>query len=184
MDITTQQRILYALAGSCLLGAAAAVVWSTSAVDESDSVSTRTSERIVVAKDDPQSARHVIDSSLAGSLRGPLYDPPATAPISKVPTAPVPKPSSTKPLLNLTLVGTIISSGQSLAIVADASGEFDVKGIGESLELSPEGVRIQQIEAEQITLQYMGNESTIRLETNEPPEGNAGRRVNNRRRNP
>ena len=43
------------------------------------------------------------------------------------------------------LVGTIIQAEQSLAIVADATGEFDVKGIGESLELSPQGITVEQL---------------------------------------
>ena len=127
---------------------------------------------------------------LARSLRGPLYDPPPP-PIAapQVRPTPRPKPTPTLPPLNLTLVGTIIDSEQSLAIIADAAGNFDVKGVGDSLELTPAGVRIGQIESEVITLEYQGRESTIRLdrdrldrEVSQRP-GGAGRQGNNRRRN-
>lgn len=184
MDISTQQRILYAIAGSCLLGTVAAVYWSTTGVREFVIPPTATKNRIA-AVEDPIVAKAILsDANLTGALRGPLYDPPPPVAKPRVELPPAAKPTPPpKPQLDLTLVGTIIDAGQSLAIIADATGKFDVKGIGEALELSPEGVRIDQIESEQITLQYQGNESTIRLDKNKQP-ANEGKRANNRRRNP
>ena len=184
MNTTSQQRLLYAIAGSCLLGAAGAVYWSAAGIAATDLTSSRSSGDGSVAVDDQQNSETTPgDAELTRSLRGPLYDPPPPDP-PKPPVArePAPKPPARKPKLELTLVGTIIDSDQSLAIVSDATGKFDIKGVGDSLELTPEGVQIQEIASEQVKLEYQGNESTLRLEKIEKPPA-AGKRGNNRRRN-
>jgi hypothetical protein len=81
------------------------------------------------------------------------------------------------------LVGTIIEAEQSLAIVADAKGDFDVKGIGEPLELSPQGITIKTIEPERVTLSYRGRESTIELDRSAAADRPARGRAGVRRRN-
>ena len=128
------------------------------------------------------------DTDWSLSLRSPLYDPPPkpkpVAPRQIPKSKPKPKPPS-RPALNMTLVGTIIDAEGSLAIIADQSGKFDIKGEGDSLELSPSGVRIGQIESETITLEYQGATSTIRLEKKDvKPAANGGGRNRNRRRIP
>jgi type II secretory pathway component PulC len=89
--------------------------------------------------------------------------------------------------LDVTLVGTIIESDQSLAIVADSSGKFDIKGVGESLELSPQGMTVKTIESERVTLQFQGRQSTVELDrstkTAKAAKGDGGgKRGSNRRR--
>ncbi len=191
MHVSTQQRILYAIAGSFLLGAGGALYWSTSEIAESDFASSRVATRRDAPRENPREAEggHR-DDDAARMLRGPLYDlpPPPSKPL--VVATPRAKPPTPTRQLGLTLIGTIIDAHQSLAIVADASGEFDVKGIGDSLELEPKGVRIGRIDSEQITLLYQGSESTIRLIKDSNPVGSSGRgsggrggRGNNRRKN-
>ena len=155
MDITTQRRILTAAAGGLIVGAVAAIGWSVSGIDTSSPVidggqQGRAQAAIPAAVKSPSFERRMA----AKPLRAPLYDPPpAPAPTKKqsVPAAP---PRQSK--LDLTLVGTIIEKNGSVAILSDASGEFDVKGIGELLELTPPGVTVESIESEQVTLQYEG----------------------------
>ena len=64
----------------------------------------------------------------------------------------------------MTLVGTIIEAENSLAIIADPNGQFDVKGIGEILEVDPAGIAVANIEAEQVTLDYRGDTTVLVLE--------------------
>jgi hypothetical protein len=195
MDIAAQQRMLYAIAGICLLGATGAVYWSTSDISPLRVAIDRRESGLPATNVDAMRARANGDEiDLARSLRGPLYDPPPPIAAPQIRPTPRPKPTPTLPPLNLTLVGTIIDPDQSLAIIADAAGNFDVKGVGDSLELTPAGVRIGHIESEVITLEYQGRESMIRLdrdrldrdrldrEVSQRPAG-VGRQGNNRRRN-
>jgi type II secretory pathway component PulC len=181
MDVTTQRRFLGAIASGLMVGAAGTVLWSLSGIAESNVAADPNRSQQMQPAIPEKSVQPLDDRVVAQSLRGPLYDPPP-------PTAPplVPRRESASPSrsqLDLTLVGTIIESDQSLAILADSSGKFDVKGIGESLELSPQGVTLQGIESEQVTIQYQGRKSTVRLDRSlKKPAGGDGKR-NNRRRN-
>ncbi len=187
MAIPTQQRLLSLLAIVALIGAGGAVYWSTSDLGSGASASQRDNTAGTELDLSDSDATDSSDWSLA--LRSPLYDPPPKAEPAprQVPTTkPKTKPPA-RPSLNMTLVGTIIDSDGSLAIIADQNGKFDVKGEGDSLELSPPGVRIGQIGSETITLEYEGATSTIRLEKekqNNKPAGNGNGRIRNRRRIP
>jgi hypothetical protein len=77
--------------------------------------------------------------------------------------------------LEVTLIGTIIQSDQNLAILADSSGKYDVKGIGEPLELSPEGITVESIQSEQVTLNYQGRRSVVQLDRGFKRPGAAGK---------
>ena len=186
VDIAAQQRLLYAIAGSCLLGATAAVYWSTSEIAPAAvTVDRRVNGPAATGGESAPTHTAGVDAVLRRSLRAPLYDPPPAPPKTPANVRPVPRPKPTPPpRLNLTLVGTIIDPDHSLAIVADADGNFDVKGVGDSLELQPAGVRIGHIEAEVITLQYQGREATIRLDREASRPTGSKRQGNNRRRNP
>ena len=86
----------------------------------------------------------------------------------------------------MTLVGTIIDSQQSLAIIADSSGKFDVKGIGESLELAPAGVLVETIDSETVNLRFRGKVSTVKIDkksssASTPSKNNNRSRKKNRR---
>lgn len=182
MDITTQRRCLTAIAGGLLIGAVGAIGWSLSEIDTSTPIDKDVQREPVqpaTRGDNPQP----FDERIAlQSLRGPLYDPPAPAERAKPSSTPPPPPQ--QPKLDLTLVGTIMEANQSVAILSDASGQFDVKGIGELLELLPAGVTVQNIQAEQVTLEFQGRQSTVQLDrSSKRPGGGAGQRGNNRRRN-
>lgn len=184
MDITNQRRCLAAIAGGLLVGTAGAIGWSLSGIDTSSPISKLGQGQQIepaISSVDPQP----FDERIAAqTLRGPLYDPPSApaAPVER--PKPTPAPTPQQPKLDLTLVGTIIEANQSIAILSDSSGQFDVKGIGESLELLPAGVTVENIEAEQVTLQYQGRRSTVQLDrSTKKSGGGAKQRGNNRRRN-
>lgn len=186
MAIPTQQRLLSLLAIVALIGAGGAIYWSTS--DLASGVSASQRDKTAGTELDFADSSGAENSDWSLALRSPLYDPPPKADPAprQVPTKPKTKPPA-RPSLNMTLVGTIIDSDGSLAIIADQNGKFDVKGEGDSLELSPPGVRIGQIGSETITLEYEGATSTIRLEKekqNNKPVGNGNGRNRNRRRIP
>ncbi len=182
MDVTNHRRCLGLLAGGLLAGTAGAVGWSLSDIhveaSSNSAVKPETQTPLVnVDVDQPSSS---IDFQ---PLRRPLYDPPPPKPKVKPspPPAPVvnkPPPPTAAPRLEITLVGTIIEANNSLAIVADAAGEFDVKGEGQSLELSPEGITVAKIESERVTVRYKGKESTIELDRSQVK--GAGRRARDR----
>lgn len=101
-------------------------------------------------------------------LRGPLYDPPPATPKPVAKPKPVvrtpPKPKTPPPpKLDIRLVGTILESGHSMAIAADATGKVDVKSSGQVLDLEPVGVRIEEIAADTVTVSYNGQTSTLKL---------------------
>ena len=188
MDVTTQRRSLGILAAGLLAGAVGAVGWSLSGLKRDSGAVSSGPRAAPLTEFSKQPSTTSFDESVAArSLRRPLFDPPpqpptpAPKPAPKVVERPTPPPSI--PKLDVTLVGTIIQPEQSLAIVADALGEFDVKGIGESLELSPQGITVERIESERVTLRYQGRQSTIELDRSAASGGAAsGNRGGTRRR--
>ena len=99
-------------------------------------------------------------------LRRPLYDPPK-APKKTVPSD---KKESKKKRRGggngseggLRLVGTMLEDGRSLAVFMNASGEIDLKGVGETLELAP-GTRLDRIDPTEVTVSIQGRATTFRL---------------------
>jgi hypothetical protein len=165
MDITTRQRLLYGMAGLFLAAAGGAVYWSLADLGTSPSAPATNS---AVARPDrrgPDPRDSIDQAVLTRSLRGPLHDPPPAKP-KPPPSRPVARPQPPPPPASpkLTLVGTLIERDQRLAIVSDEDGKFDVKGVGEALELSPAGVRIAGIDPQQVTVEYQGRRSTIALD--------------------
>lgn len=184
MELQRQRQYL-TLATVCLLVLSAGMVyWSVSAIDESGFVLPRVQPSPTTGSNTTGKTEFKITTTMTQrKLRAPLYDPEPAPPVSTkpvVPAAPRPKP---EPKLNLTLVGTIIESDKSLAIIADANGQFDVKGVGDTLEIDPDGIAITNIKSEQVTLTYRGKSTVLMLERkqkkNKDPSGN---RNKNRKR--
>ena len=108
----------------------------------------------------------------AAPMQESLYDRPKPAPKPpprKVVPPPVRKPQPAPPRkakLDWTLVGTIINGDNSLAILSDATGKVDIRRVGETVELEPEGVSVQSIDAQAVTLEVAGSPSTLKLKQN------------------
>lgn len=187
MDLTTQRRCLVTIAAGFLIGTAGAILWSLSEIDSLGGIDDRAQGQQVQPAIPSQRSSKPFDQRFAAqTLRAPLYDPPSQrTPRVEPPQPPTIAPARV-PVLELTLVGTIIDDDHRYAIVADASGQFDVKGIGQSLELSPQGITLQTIESEQVTVQYLGRESTVQLDRShqKPADATSGKRANKARRNP
>ena len=62
------------------------------------------------------------------------------------------------------LVGTMIDASESLALFCDDRWAFDLKGVGQTLELTPPGVQIASIEPGLATLRHGGTEMHLRLD--------------------
>ena len=187
MDITRQRRLLHFTTAGLLAVAGGVVAWSLSNIDQEFAAerSNRSTRPSVI--DSTTSPVDASNEQITGkSLRGPLYDPPPPPPPRPEPPpkrVETPKPPSI-PRLDVTLVGTIIEADKSLAIIEDASGEFDIKGIGEPLELTPQGIVVEQIDSEQVILNYQGQKSTVMLDQTSKKKTSGGSNRNmNRRRN-
>ena len=186
MDVITQRRCLTALAGTLMLGAVGAGAWSLSGLPQMTQQSDSTDQPISIpATTDVETNQANDDPSLLNlSLRGPLEDAPTPSPRVTPPkrtVIPTPKPPAA-PRLNFVILGTIIDPQQSLAIVADQENNFDVKGVGETLDLTPEGVSIDKIDSGQVTLVYEGKPSTFSVDKSRRA-GKPGRPRNNGRNN-
>lgn len=188
MDLNRQRWCLNVAAAGLFAGAAGIIVWSLADIESDRAVN-------AVAPADkptriPDGSGHIDpsnDSAVANRpLRQALYDPPPKPAQPAPPPAPrvVRPPTPVEPKLEVTLVGTIIEPERRLAIVADAMGGFDVKGIGEALELTPAGMTIEQIESEHITVRYQGQQAKVELDrAGKQSDGAAGNRGGGRRRN-
>ena len=183
MDLITQRRCLNALAGGLVLCAFGAGVWSLSSLPQTESLSNG-SARVAVSgeqTDSDTSAAEYDPGRLATRLRRPLKDAPKVKPPPAPPVKRVTPPRQTDPpKLNFTLLATIIDAQQSLAVIADSSNNFDYKGVGESLKLSPAGVSIVSIETDQVTLTHNGRESTIKVDKSRKGVARGNARRNNR----
>ncbi|MEE2936424.1 MAG: type II secretion system protein N [Planctomycetota bacterium] len=187
MSITTQRNALIALTILLLAAASAAVAWSFSSLSGFTKTATdQTLPRAFVPVPEVNPEPNLDAATISRSLRGPLYDPPPPKPKPKPeprPTPePVPPPEPPPPRLEFTLVGTIIEAGQSLAMIEDADGNFDVKGEGESLELTPTGITVRSVASEEVTLDWMGRIETVVLQRGKAVRGGINRN-NGRRRN-
>ncbi|WP_146513043.1 hypothetical protein [Rubripirellula amarantea] len=167
MNTKTQRHLLTGLAAGFVLATAAAVYWSLGSIDinaESRSSSRQNSVDKVPLR---EPSADEFDATLANrSLRAPLTDSPKVVEPRKPPP---PRPVVERdPVLRLTLVGTIINAAERIAIISDQTGKSDVKGVGDSLELSPAGITIKSIDSNVVTLEYRGTRTTVEIEQ---PEG-------------
>ncbi|HBV64125.1 MAG TPA: hypothetical protein DEF45_14010 [Rhodopirellula sp.] len=179
-----RQRHYLTLTTTCLLVFSAAIVaWSVSAIDESSPQSANVQRGQVATPKFTHDPELTIPAGMTKrQLRGPLYDPepaPVSPPKPKPPVVNLPK---TVPKLELSLVGTIIESNNSLAIIADANGGFDIKGVGETLELAPDGIVIRSIQSEQVILNHQGKATTLSLERKQQKNKSSNGNRTNRKR--
>lgn len=186
MNVPLQRTGLIAVASAAAAGSALVIAWAFAPIAPIDpalaTLPPQTSGDAAGAEEQAD-GRQLIDPSAARRLRRPLVDPPPPR-VAKPAPREKPKPREPKPKLALTLVGTIIEADQRLAIVSDESGNFDIKGPGESLQLEPAGVRVETVDAERVTLQYRGSRSEIELDRSAKPQraGGSGVRRPGRRR--
>ena len=106
-------------------------------------------------------------------LRRPLYDPPPPPQEEqpkekKDPSRKKNRRGNAERQGGLQLVGTMVEGGRSLAIFTDASGKIDLKGVGETLELSPDK-RVESIEFAQVTISEQGRPTVLRVPNSKAP---------------
>ncbi|MEL6104627.1 MAG: hypothetical protein AAFU85_01265 [Planctomycetota bacterium] len=188
MNLTQLRQTIYAMGGGLVVTAGAAVVWSLGSLEPEPDATTGPPRQPTVTDESP-SARlspGPVATTFDQPLQKSLYDPPkkptkpkVVQPRPTVKTTPVIRPPK-PPKLDWTLLGTIIESGQSIAIIADASGKTDIRAIGEEVELVPAGVLVRKIDSEVVTLEVRGKESKLKLLKDFASSGNA---TKNRRRN-
>ena len=175
MDLINQRRFLNALAVGFLAVAAGGVAWSLGSLDPQKNEQAATSNRspgraaIGAGAGTSTEADHAGDRrvDLSLSLLDPLYEPPKPPPEPKTKPAPVRKPTppvARAPRLNWTLTGTIIDPDRRVAILTDDTGKTDIRSVGEEVELTPAGVLIRKIDADNVTVEIAGKKSTLRLE--------------------
>ena len=81
----------------------------------------------------------------------------ATAMSTTVPSAPVVVPKGTNSKdSGLRLVGTVIEQGRSMAIAIDALGRLDFRGVGDFVQLDPQGVRIDSVSDRSVRISFQG----------------------------
>lgn len=183
MELQRQRHYLTITTACLLLFSAAIVLWSVSTVDESSPQSSNVQLGQVATPEVTREPELTIPTAMTQRpLRGPLYDPEPSPVSPPKPKPPVVTPPKTDPKLNLSLVGTIIESNASLAIIADTNGGFDVKGIGERLELVPTGIVITSIQSDQVTLKHQGKTTTLSLERKQKKNKTTNGNRTNRKR--
>jgi len=83
----------------------------------------------------------------------PLLDQPLRAPLYDPPPPPPPVKEAPPPLrLTFKLVGTIVEGDQSRALLSNAEGDIEIRGVGETITLQPGGIVVEQISTEQVLL--------------------------------
>jgi len=103
----------------------------------------------------PNKQPQSFDSLWNLALQGPRNE------LAKQTVAPTIAPPTT-PSFGIMLVGTVIEANKSLALFRDGLGYFDMKGVGEPLELTPAGAQVANIEPGLATVRYEGRD--VRLE--------------------
>lgn len=102
------------------------------------------------------------------ALGGPLYDPPEVV-ASPVPqdeiepkdAAPPPKKRKLVRDIEMRVVGTLIESGRSLAILVDSEGRIQLRGEGDALETIAGEAKVARIGLKQVTILVEDDELTL-----------------------
>lgn len=194
MNLTTQRRSIYGAAAGLVAVAGMGMIWSVSSIEGNETLADPLAIRSPRAAESPdQQPTTTSDATakidFAVPLQQTLVDvvkrPPKPAPRKVVPPPPprkVTPPPVKKPRLDWTLVGTVIDGDQSIAIFSDSSGKTDVRRVGETVELSPSGVVVRQIDSDEVTLEMRGGESKLTLTRSFKSNGGNGRAARRRGR--
>jgi hypothetical protein len=170
------RRILDVSSLAIVGGVLACGWWATSGIDAQPPSDNSSDRNAIGLTPDllPQVVQ--IDAALVSrSLRGPLVEPPPMVAAAAMNTAPPraaprprprPRPVVSRP--SLVLAGTILTSDKKSAIISDASGKFDVKSVGETLELVPAGMIVQSIESDVVVVLVQGQETRLQLDKTPP----------------
>ena len=96
-------------------------------------------------------------------LAAPLYD-------TAIETKPAKKkrPKSRRNKNNVVsgvrLVGTVLESGRSLAVLADSSGHIHLRGVGEAVDLDSGMAEVESIEFQKVSLTVNGKLLTLSMQ--------------------
>lgn len=80
--------------------------------------------------------------------------------LSNVPLPNAIVPRSAAPDAGLRLVGTVIEKGRSMAIAIDRVGKLDFCPEGNSIQLEPEGVRVESVGPDSVRVSFRGQSAT------------------------
>lgn len=164
MTVRATRQLLNALAAVCAVSVVGVAFWAIqpAAVAEPEPLKLRTASHSSSAEKRTKVTSASLLAAASAPLRRPLIDPkPST-------TQTRPKPSQTRPVTRtvnprLTLVATVIEAGRNVAIISDARGRTDLKGVGEKLQLLPSGATIQEIKSDRVTIEFQGRRIPLRL---------------------
>ncbi|MDZ4853059.1 MAG: hypothetical protein SGI77_27540 [Pirellulaceae bacterium] len=105
------------------------------------------------------------DSLLNARFQRPRTEVPINGPSKTVSATPVG--------FGIQLLGTMIEQTQALALFSDGTGSLDVKGIGQPLNLAPQGVQVESIQPGIATLRYQGKAIKLELAVSTPVRSSA-----------
>ncbi len=88
---------------------------------------------------------------------------PAPTPVDQPP----PERPRSEDVLQITLKGLFLERGRSKAILVGSSGELNIKGIGEVLDIVPAGVRVEEIRPASVKLSHRGRTLVLQLPSDE-----------------
>ena len=169
MSIRHQQQLLYGLSAIFTLAVVGVAYWSAAKLDSDAILNSRKSNQPNRLAAEAILNQPAIDASVVTrTLRGPMTEAPKrpASPSIKTPLSP-PKKSIAQPKRpsgpKFKLVGTVIDSQSPVAILMDADGKTDAKGVGDPLNLTPKGVTIESIQAQQVTLRYLGKPTVLTM---------------------
>lgn len=164
MTVRQIRQILNILAALCVVGIGCVLLWAIAGtrLPEPETPHIRrpmqTGDKSDGSNVTAEQLAAVWDSRLQRSLGKEKSEPQKTPP-------PPPRikrsPASFNPRVEL--LATIIDSAKTMAIISDARGQTDIKGVGETLQLLPSGLKIEEIEAGRVMLSHRGRTVELQL---------------------
>ncbi|NND99088.1 MAG: hypothetical protein HKN47_17360 [Pirellulaceae bacterium] len=184
MNVRQTRTLIHAVSAMLVVAAIATLAWGLSDSNSAgaDALPSRpTGDSIDETA--AQTNQFLVSDVWRTKLRGPLVDPPKPKPRPSIVRTPPKKPTVVAapiPPIEITLVGTILESGTGIGIFADADGKYDLKTVGETLDLEPTGMLVEGIEATKATVSLQGRQTTLQIKT-AAKKGRSGKIKNNRR---
>lgn len=159
MTIIRTRTILWAASGS-FIGLAIAVAGGSflSPLDVPEPT------RLPVAVDDSKESGSSGPTIPSLSSFEPLWSLPTDRPPASAPKPnPVASSTTVAPVLPIRLVGTIIETGKSMGMFANATGIVEIRAVGEKIGEEPMSAKLLSVSVDSAELQYQGKKVVLKL---------------------
>ncbi len=163
MTVRSTRQLLNAIAAACAVAAAGVVIWALqpATAAEPSPLKLRTVNESSQHEQQAEVPANELLAAASIPIRRPLIDPKPQPQKTRPRQARTPVARKVTPQFKL--VATVIEAGRNVAIISDARGRTDLKGVGGKLQLLPSGASVREIQPDRVTIEFQGRRIPLQL---------------------